>query len=279
MRAWTFPLALESGADTPLFVHISQAIARDIARGRLRPAMRCRAPARWPRRWACTAARSSPPTPSWRPGLGPRPSGRRDARRGRVARHAAPVRGAREPSGARADCACRFHGRSLRRSPLSHCRASARCDLALGRRARLRLFPVDLLDARLPAVGQALRPHAARLRQRSARPRPAARRGRAMVSAVRGLPAEIRIRLLITRGSQMALDLVGAIARSRPGDVVAVEALGYAPAFNVFRRAGPRSCRSPSTITASTWARWRRWRAARRCGWSTSRRTTSTRRR
>jgi GntR family transcriptional regulator/MocR family aminotransferase len=56
------------------------------------------------------------------------------------------------------------------------------------------------------------------------------------VSDRRGIAAGAEA-VIITRGSQMALDLA---ARSliRPGDVVAVEALGYPNAVNVFRRAG-----------------------------------------
>src|SRR6188768_1753918 len=37
MRGPDLPLALETGGNAPLFVRISQAVARDIARGRLRP--------------------------------------------------------------------------------------------------------------------------------------------------------------------------------------------------------------------------------------------------
>jgi GntR family transcriptional regulator/MocR family aminotransferase len=57
-----------------------------------------------------------------------------------------------------------------------------------------------------------------------------------LVTDARGLAADADA-VLIARGSQMALDLV---ARSliRAGDVVAVEALGYPNAVNVFRRAG-----------------------------------------
>jgi GntR family transcriptional regulator/MocR family aminotransferase len=43
--------------------------------------------------------------------------------------------------------------------------------------------------------------------------------------------------VLVTRGSQMALDLIGR-SLLEPGDVVAVEQLGYPNAVNVFRRAG-----------------------------------------
>lgn len=57
-----------------------------------------------------------------------------------------------------------------------------------------------------------------------------------MLAALRGLPIgpdDIQI----TRGSQMALDLVGR-ALLRPGDVVAVEALGYRPAWEALRMSG-----------------------------------------
>jgi GntR family transcriptional regulator/MocR family aminotransferase len=60
----------------------------------------------------------------------------------------------------------------------------------------------------------------------------------AMLSALRGLsvgPDEV----FVTRGSQLALYLT-ARAIIRPGDVVAVERLGYAPAWEAFRAAGAR---------------------------------------
>jgi GntR family transcriptional regulator/MocR family aminotransferase len=59
-----------------------------------------------------------------------------------------------------------------------------------------------------------------------------------MVSTLRGVPAQAE-HVLVTRGSQMALDLV-ARAALRPGDVVAVEALGYRPAWDALRLAGAR---------------------------------------
>jgi len=51
---------------------------------------------------------------------------------------------------------------------------------------------------------------------------------------------------MITRGSQMAIDLV---ARSliEPGDAVAVESPGYNLAIDVFRRPARASCPSGST--------------------------------
>jgi GntR family transcriptional regulator / MocR family aminotransferase len=59
-----------------------------------------------------------------------------------------------------------------------------------------------------------------------------------MLRTRRGLvvePAEV----LLTRGSQMALALCGEVL-TRPGDVVAVEALGYAPAWHALARRGAR---------------------------------------
>jgi GntR family transcriptional regulator/MocR family aminotransferase len=57
-----------------------------------------------------------------------------------------------------------------------------------------------------------------------------------MLSATRGL-AVTSDDLLVTRGSQMALHLV-ARALVSPGDVVAVEGLGYRPAWEAFAAAG-----------------------------------------
>lgn len=58
----------------------------------------------------------------------------------------------------------------------------------------------------------------------------------AMLSSRRGLAVRPD-NLLVTRGSQMAIDLV-ARALLRPGDVVAVEALGYRPAWEALRLTG-----------------------------------------
>ncbi|MCA9584591.1 MAG: PLP-dependent aminotransferase family protein [Myxococcales bacterium] len=60
----------------------------------------------------------------------------------------------------------------------------------------------------------------------------------AMVTATRGLGAT-RAHVMVTRGSQMALDLFARLALG-PGDVVAVEALGYVPAWEALRLTGAR---------------------------------------
>lgn len=66
---------------------------------------------------------------------------------------------------------------------------------------------------------------------------PALRRAIAqMLSEVRGVPATAQ-QVVITRGSQMGLDLL-ARALISPGEAVAVEALGYRPAWEALRLAG-----------------------------------------
>ena len=57
-----------------------------------------------------------------------------------------------------------------------------------------------------------------------------------MLASTRGLAITAND-LVITRGSQMALTLI-ARALLRPGDIVAVEGLGYRPAWEAFRSAG-----------------------------------------
>jgi GntR family transcriptional regulator/MocR family aminotransferase len=59
-----------------------------------------------------------------------------------------------------------------------------------------------------------------------------------MLSASRGIAAT-EDHMVVTRGSQMALDLV-ARALVAPGDVVVCESLGYRPAWEAFRLAGAR---------------------------------------
>lgn len=59
-----------------------------------------------------------------------------------------------------------------------------------------------------------------------------------MVAATRGVAASAS-NVLVTRGSQGALDLV-ARTLVAPGDVIAVEALGYRPAWEALRAAGAR---------------------------------------
>jgi GntR family transcriptional regulator/MocR family aminotransferase len=64
-----------------------------------------------------------------------------------------------------------------------------------------------------------------------------------MVAATRGVAASAS-NVLVTRGSQMGVDLV-ARTLITPGDVVAVEALGYRPAWEALRAAGARLAAVP----------------------------------
>ncbi|MDP9149995.1 MAG: PLP-dependent aminotransferase family protein [Myxococcota bacterium] len=64
-----------------------------------------------------------------------------------------------------------------------------------------------------------------------------------MVRDKRGIPAS-RDDVLVTRGSQMALELVARVVVP-PGGVVVVEGLGYRPAWAAFERAGARIVPSP----------------------------------
>jgi len=102
----------------------------------------------------------------------------------------------------------------------------------------LRLVPSDLIAR---AYRRAMRRHAqavlgyststsghVRLRTALAR----------MVRDARGIAATAD-EVMVTRGSQMALDLV-VRAIVRPGDVVCVEALGYRPSWRALERAGAR---------------------------------------
>ncbi len=59
-----------------------------------------------------------------------------------------------------------------------------------------------------------------------------------MLSSLRGLAAT-EDSILVSRGSQMAIDLVARTLLS-PGDAIAVESLGYRPAWAAFRQAGAR---------------------------------------
>jgi GntR family transcriptional regulator/MocR family aminotransferase len=64
-----------------------------------------------------------------------------------------------------------------------------------------------------------------------------------MLAATRGLAVGADD-VLVTRGSQMALSLLAQVL-VRPGDVVAVEELGYRPAWAALQQAGARLCPLP----------------------------------
>ena len=252
--SWELALALDPAADAPVFLQIARAVADDVRRGRLRPGAELpgsRALARslgvhrntvlaayrelaaegWieatrrprhlrlaraagPRAPPLRRARRRPAPRSRPPRLRPRPGPEPRPR----AASAAPVASARP----------RAHGRRPRRAPGA--RGAPRPRLPPRR---------STADAR----------RAPRLR-RPPRARAPARRARRDVSAVRGLAAGPAARAGDARQPDGARPLR---ARPRaPGDVVAVEALGYRPAWEALRLAGaqPRA-RSRSTARGS----------------------------
>jgi GntR family transcriptional regulator / MocR family aminotransferase len=232
MRAWIFPVALQAGASTPVFVQIARAIADDVRRGRLRPGTvlpgtRSLARSLAVHRSTVVCAYDELAAQGWvttRPGggtlvsaCGPESRPRRftaatGAARSRagfqvvgVAAHEGPV----VPAGVLA-----LWGGvpDLRLAPHA----------ALGRAWRRAARTPGLLGYASHGRGDE------RLRVALA----------GLMSEARGLAAGADD-LMIVRGSQMALDLIGR-SLIQPGDVVAVEAPGYAAAHRAFARAGAR---------------------------------------
>ena len=237
MGALAFPIALDPGGDTPLFVQISAALARDIARGRLRPGdrvpgTRTLAETLGVHRSTVVAAYAELAAQGWvrarRGGstyvaaASPDPRPRRFSSKAAVPHGVAKSTGfALEPAGVGALVVPKLGPGGL---------------YLWGGAPDLRLVPVELLARAYRRVatrrGRTLFGYSAdSLGQPELRAAVAK-----LVTLARGLTADADA-VMITRGSQMALDLA---ARSliRPGDVVAVEALGYPNAVNVFRRAG-----------------------------------------
>jgi GntR family transcriptional regulator/MocR family aminotransferase len=239
MRPYEFPLQLEPGAQTPLFVQISQALARDIARGRLKPGdalpgTRSLAGGLGVHRSTVVAAYAELVAQGW---VATRPGGAtyvEAASPEPKPRHFAPKHRPRPTPSASPGYAVApplVEGITLPALPPGSL-------LLWGGSPDLRLTPVDLLARAHRRVtrrrGKTLLGYSTHFAGH-----PDLRRAVAnLVSSARGL-ADDPESVLITRGSQMALDLT---ARSliEPGDVVAVEALGYLNAVNVFRRAGAR---------------------------------------
>jgi GntR family transcriptional regulator/MocR family aminotransferase len=238
MGAREFSVALDPGETSPLFVQISASLARDIARGRLRPGdalpgTRSLAATLGVHRSTVVTAYAELAAQGW---VATKPGGATfvsaaspDVKPRRFTRKAV-ARGIASTTGYALDAP------SVGALPVA--RLPRGGFYLWGGVPDLRLVPVDLLARAYRRVakrrGRTLFGYSAdslgqpELRKAVAR----------LVTDARGLNAEAES-VMITRGSQMALDLV---ARSliRPGDVVAVEALGYPNAVNVFRRAGAR---------------------------------------
>jgi len=223
---WELALALDPAARLPVFLQIARAVASDVRRGRLRPGAELPGSRVLSRALGVhrnTVLDAHPAKGTFVSATLPDPSPRRftakvapraavaaragfDLDRHRLELHPPPipVKGTLLVSGGVPD---------VRLAPAS----------LLGRayRRALRAEARDVLDYGDPRGHERLRTALAE-----------------MVSAVRGLaagPGEV----LVTRGSQMAIDLI-ARALIAPGDVVAVEAFGYRPAWEALRLAGAR---------------------------------------
>lgn len=220
------------GTDVPLYVRIGRALVAEIVRGRLRPGARLPgsrslAASLGVHRNTVLAAYAELVAEGWlaaQPSGGTFVSAHLPERAPKRFSSAAPLRASvpARPAFALGDDGGRGETFDFERSRL----ASAVPDV--------RLVPRELLAR---AVRRVLKRKPGLLDYGDAFGEPALRHAVAQLgTAQRGLCAHADD-VLITQGSQMALDLV-ARALVRPGDVVAVEALSYGPAREAFRRAG-----------------------------------------
>ena len=234
MRAWTLALPIDRSDPAPVVRQIARAIAAHVGAGRLRPGERLPGSRELSRfldvhRNTVTAAYAELAAEGWitsAPGRGtfvspeiparlPRQPGPRAAPAPAPARPGYPLPPGPPPT------PVRVRGRD-------------HIDLEGG-----------IPDLRLVPVAEIARAYRRALRRPGVLgygdPRGQARLRAAlgaMLRSTRGLDPDPE-RLLVTRGSQLALTLA-ARALVRPGDTVAVEALGYPPAWETFRAAGAR---------------------------------------
>lgn len=244
MGAWTFtidPGGREQAG--PMFVRIARAIAADIRRGRLRagdelPGTRTLAASLGVHRNTVLAAYRELVAEGWvtsteargtfvSPQI-PDVAPRRFAPSAALTREIAPRAGFElgpprvAPSGGRAPASQASHA-----SPAPMSLGGGIPDVRLvpsSELARAIRRVLSRRGAEVLSYGEAAGP--ARLRDALA----------GMVAATRGVAARAE-NVLVTRGSQMGIDLV-ARALVAPGDTVAVEALGYRPAWEALRAAG-----------------------------------------
>lgn len=240
--AWSFPVDLPDDGGTPLFLRIARALADDVRRGRLRPGD------------ALPGSRTLAET------LGVHRNTVLSAYRELIAEgwiESRPARGVFVSSRLPDVAPRRFSSRAHRAAAVAArpgfdlpARSGALEDPPypedVGPRARrpmtlaggvpdVRLVPATELAR---AVRRVLRRQADEVLAYGSPQGPTAlRRALAeMLARTRGLPAT-EDDVLVTRGSQMGLDLA-ARALVAPGDVVAVEALGYRPAWEALAGSG-----------------------------------------
>ncbi len=234
MTRWSFPVSLDGDSTTPLFLQIARAIADDVARGRLRPGTalpgsRSLAREIGVHRATIVSAYAELIAQGWA-----------EARTGHATTIAAtspdvtPRRSARARDGVPAR-----PGFELAPAPLERVLDALIEPGALslsGGVPDTRLLDLDLLGR---ALRRATRLHGRALLRYASDPRGHARLRAAlagMLAASRGLAVGADD-VLVTHGSPMAIDLA-AHAVVSPGDRVAVEALGYRPAWAALHRAG-----------------------------------------
>ncbi len=233
---WSIPQRRRGAGAGALFVRVAGAISDDIRRGALRagdrlPSTRAVADQLGVNRNTVVAAYDELVAQGWLVSRGPA---------GTFVAGEVPDRPARRAAKAPAGAAARpgfelppvvAHDRSPAGPP------EARFHVSLGV-PDTRLLPHAALAR---AYRRALRAPAARGALDYADPRGAPRLRAAlaaMLRAQRGMPVGPE-NILVTRGSQMGLDLASRLL-VRPGDRVAVEELGYQPAWRSFAAAGAR---------------------------------------
>ncbi len=235
MRTWELSVALDEASPTPLFVQIARAFAEDIRRGRLKagealPGSRSLATTLQVHRNTILAAYQELEAQGW---IATVPA------RGTFVSSALPDVSPRASVSAPRERVPEALGFELPPVPeLREFPEPSRGTLYLaGGSPDVRLLPAEVLAR---AYRRALKLGGRKLLDYGdAQGHPRLREALArMLSSVRGLAATADT-VLVTRGSQGALDLAARVL-VRPGDTVAVEALGYRRAWATFQLAGAR---------------------------------------
>ena len=229
---WTVTMPPPSSGTTPLFLRLALGVMNDIRRGRLLPGHRLPGTRAWAKslnvnRNTVIAAVAELEAQGW---VHTTPT------RGTWVRETLPVepRPTRRPGlpalGVALDALPAFL------TPRTFSRSDEVLHLSAGT-PDPRLFPVELLARTWRRVvrrkGRHLLEYGDPAGHQSLRKALAG-----MLSDLRGIPAT-EDQLVVTRGSQMALDLI-ARAVVVPGDTVAVESFGYRPAWDALRLIGAR---------------------------------------
>jgi GntR family transcriptional regulator / MocR family aminotransferase len=237
MPTWDLAFETNRVGDLPIFLQVARAIMEDIQRGRLRsgaklPGSRALARQLKVHRNTVLAAYGELIAEGWlvtSPAMGTFVSRFIPEVRGRNKRLSAASTGGPRPAPAYA----------VESVPAAHrpeALPSGCLDLSSGN-PDLRAFPIDALSRAYRRALKQNSPHLlgycdpeghAGLREAIA----------AMVSATRGLTAAAA-NVFVTRGALMATMLVGR-SIAGPGEVIAVEALGYRPGWESFRQTGVR---------------------------------------